>query len=323
MRRVRRPMMRLIITAAAAFAATAFAQGAAYPAKPIRLVIAATSGSAPDVIARLLGAKLTEAWGQQVVVDPRAGASGLIGAEIVAKSAPDGHTLWLATLTQLISTTLNQRNQMAKEFVPVGLFAGTAFAIAIHSALPAQTLGEFIALAKAKPGMMYGSAGQGTSSHLCMELAMSMAGIKLMHVPYKGSVGAMVDMAGGQVHVSCQALPAYPTYVKTGRVRVLAATTAKRSRFAPDLPLVADTLPGYELLGWYGLLAPLKTPPELIRKINAEATRIANLPDIQEKLIAAGAEAMPSAPQEFAKLLVHETAKWSKVLGEANIRPAE
>jgi tripartite-type tricarboxylate transporter receptor subunit TctC len=156
-----------------------------------------------------------------------------------------------------------------------------------------------------------------------MELAMSMAGIKLMHVPYKGSVGAMVDMAGGQVHVSCQALPAYPTYVKTGRVRVLAATTAKRSRFAPDLPLVADTLPGYELLGWYGLLAPLKTPPELIRKINAEATRIANLPDIQEKLIAAGAEAMPSAPQEFAKLLVHETAKWSKVLGEANIRPAE
>ena len=323
MRRVRRPMMRLIITAAAAFAATAFAQGAAYPAKPIRLVIAATSGSAPDVIARLLGAKLTEAWGQQVVVDPRAGASGLIGAEIVAKSAPDGHTLWLATLTQLISTTLNQRNQMAKEFVPVGLFAGTAFAIAIHFALPAQTLGEFIALSKAKPGMMYGSAGQGTSSHLCMELAISMAGIKLMHVPYKGSVGAMVDMAGGQVHVSCQALPAYPTYVKTGRVRVLAATTAKRSRFAPDLPLVADTLPGYELLGWYGLLAPLKTPPELIRKINAEATRIANLPDIQEKLIAAGAEAMPSAPQEFAKLLVHETAKWSKVLGEANIRPAE
>jgi tripartite-type tricarboxylate transporter receptor subunit TctC len=153
-----------------------------------------------------------------------------------------------------------------------------------------------------------------------MELAISMAGIKLMHVPYKGSVGAMVDMAGGQVHVSCQALPAYPTYVKTGRVRVLAATTAKRSRFAPDLPLVADTLPSYELLGWYGLLAP---PPELIRKINAEATRIANLPDIQEKLIAAGAEAMPSAPQEFAKLLAHETAKWSKVLREANIRPAE
>ena len=322
MRSVLQSMVKLIITAAAAFPATACAQSA-YPAKPIRLVIAATSGSAPDVIARLLGAKLTEAWGQQVVVDPRAGASGLIGAEIVAKSAPDGHTLWLATLTQLISTTLNQRNQMAKEFVPVGLFAGTAFAIAIHSALPAQTLGEFIALAKAKPGMMYGSAGQGTSSHLCMELAMSMAGIKLMHVPYKGSVGAMVDMAGGQVHVSCQALPAYPTYVKTGRVRVLAATTAKRSRFAPDLPLVADTLPGYELLGWYGLLAPLKTPPELIRKINAEATRIANLPDIQEKLIAAGAEAMPSAPQEFAKLLVHETAKWSKVLGEANIRPAE
>ena len=294
-----------------------------YPTRPVRLVVGLGPGGGSDTIARLLTTRLTDMLGQSFVVDNRPSAGGIIAIEIVAKSAPDGHTLWLATLTQLISTTLNQRNQMAKEFVPVGLFAGTAFAIAIHSALPAQTLGEFIALAKAKPGMMYGSAGQGTSSHLCMELAMSMAGIKLMHVPYKGSVGAMVDMAGGQVHVSCQALPAYPTYVKTGRVRVLAATTAKRSRFAPDLPLVADTLPGYELLGWYGLLAPLKTPPELIRKINAEATRIANLPDIQEKLIAAGAEAMPSAPQEFAKLLVHETAKWSKVLGEANIRPAE
>lgn len=314
-----------VVTAALVSISNAVAAqpAANYPAKPIRLVIAATSGSAPDVIARLLGAKLTEAWGQQVVVDPRAGASGLIGAEIVAKSAPDGHTLWLATLTQLISTTLHQRHQMAKEFTPVGMFAGTAFAIAIHSALPAQTLGEFIALAKARPGLMYGSAGQGTSSHLCMELASSLAGIKLMHVPYKGSVGALVDMAGGQVQVSCQALPAYPTYVKTGRVRVLAATTAKRSRFAPDLPLVADTLPGYELLGWYGLLAPLKTPPELIRKINAEATRIANLPDIQEKLISAGAEAMPSTPLEFSTLLGRETAKWSKVLREANIRPAE
>jgi tripartite-type tricarboxylate transporter receptor subunit TctC len=210
---------------------------------------------------------------------------------------------------------------MAKEFTPVGMFAGTAFAIAVQSSLPAQNLAEFIALARAKPGLMFGSAGQGTSSHLCMELMTSLAAIKLMHVPYKGSVGALVDMAGGQVHASCQALPAYPTYVKTGRVRMLAATTAKRSRFAPDLPLVADTLPGYELLGWYGLLAPLKTPPALIHKINTEATRIANLPDIQERLIAAGAESMPSTPREFGALLTRETSKWSKVLREANIRP--
>ncbi|NBR27788.1 MAG: hypothetical protein EBT83_05155 [Betaproteobacteria bacterium] len=182
-----------------------------YPVKPIRMMTASTIGSGPDVIARLLGTRLTDLWGQQVVVDNRAGASGLIGAELVAKSAPDGHTLWMATMTQLISTTMYQRYMMTKDFLPVGMVGSTPFVIAISSTLPVKNMAEFIAYAKARPGqVMYGSGGQGSTPHLCMELLQNLSGIKLAHVPYKGSVIALTDMMGGQMHSSCAAAPALP-----------------------------------------------------------------------------------------------------------------
>ena len=180
--------------------------GRAYPSKPVRMVAATTVGSGADVIARLLATRLTERWGQQIVVDNRAGASGLIGAELVARAAPDGHTLWMATMTQLISTTLYQRFLMAKEFAPVGMVASTPFVIAVNASLPVKSIAELITYSKSRPGqMLYGSAGQGTTPHLCMELFKSMTGADLSHVPYKGSVPALTEMMGGLIHASCVA----------------------------------------------------------------------------------------------------------------------
>ncbi|MEQ1775516.1 MAG: tripartite tricarboxylate transporter substrate binding protein [Burkholderiales bacterium] len=314
------------LTATFALGAQPASTGSAqlYPAKPVRMIVAGPAGSGPEVVARQLAAKLTEAWGQQVVVDPRPGATGLIGADIVAKSAPDGYTLWFATSTQLLGTTLYQRNWMAKEYAPIGMFSSTAFAIAVSSSLPANTIAEFIAYAKARPGkLLYGSNGQGSTSHLCTELFRALAGIDLVHVPYKGGVPALVDLAGGQIQLSCQPLPSLPLVVKTGRVRTLAVTTARRTRIAPDVPPVAETIPGFEILGWHGLLAPLHTPRGIIDKVNAAATRVALSADMQERMLSLGVEAAPSTPAEFGARLHAETTKWAKVLKDANIRPNE
>jgi tripartite-type tricarboxylate transporter receptor subunit TctC len=295
-----------------------------YPVKPIRMMTASTIGSGPDVIARLLGTRLTDLWGQQVVVDNRAGASGLIGAELVAKSAPDGHTLWMATMTQLISTTMYQRYMMTKDFLPVGMVGSTPFVIAISSTLPVKNMAEFIAYAKARPGqVMYGSGGQGSTPHLCMELLQNLAGIKLAHVPYKGSVIALTDMMGGQMHSSCAAAPALPPFVQGGKVRSLAVTTRAPTQLAPGLPPVAEAVPGYELVGWYGVLAPLGTPKAVIEKINKGLAEILRIPDVQARLVSVGAEAAHSSPAEFGAFLQRETARWDKVLRDANIKPPD
>jgi tripartite-type tricarboxylate transporter receptor subunit TctC len=245
---------------------SAYAAEQPYPAKPIRMMTATTIGSGPDVIARLLGTRLTELWGQQVVVDNRAGASGLIGAELVAKSAPDGHTLWMATMTQLISTTMYQRYMMTKDFLPVAMVASTPFVIAVSSSLPVKTMAEFVAYAKARPGqVMYGSGGQGSTPHLCMELLQSMGGIKLAHVPYKGSVIALTDMMGGQMHSTCAAAPALPPFLQGGKVRSLAVTTRQPTQLAPGLPPVVAA----------------KHPPIGYRRAGLQAIRA----DLAEKLI--------------------------------------
>ena len=300
------------------------AANAAYPTKPIRMMTATTIGSGPDVLARMLGTRLSEMWGQQVVVDNRAGASGLIGAELVAKAAPDGYTLWMATMTQLISTTMYQKYMMTRDFVPVAGVASTAFVVSVSASLPVKTMAEFVAYAKARPGqVMYGSGGQGSTPHLCMELLQSLAGIKLAHVPYKGSVIALTDMMGGQMHSTCAAAPAMPPFVQGGKVRSLAVTTRESTQLAPGLPPVADAVPGYELVGWYGILAPRGTPKDVITKINKALVEVLRLPDVQARLNAVGAEAAYSGPAEFGVFLQKETARWEKVLREANIKPSE
>ena len=300
------------------------AADAAFPTKPIRMMTATTIGSGPDVLARLLGTRLTELWGQQVVVDNRAGASGLIGAELVAKAAPDGYTLWMATMTQLISTTMYQKYMMTRDFVPVAGVASTAFVISVSATLPVKTMAEFVAYAKARPGqVMYGSGGQGSTPHLCMELLQSLAGIKLAHVPYKGSVIALTDMMGGQMHSTCAAAPAMPPFVQGGKVRSLAVTTREPTQLAPGLPPVAEAVPGYELVGWYGILAPRGTPKDVIAKINKALADVLRLADVQARLNAVGAEAAHSGAAEFGVFLQKETDRWSKILREANIKPAE
>jgi tripartite-type tricarboxylate transporter receptor subunit TctC len=292
-----------------------------YPSRPIRMVTASAPGSGSDVIGRLLSARLTENLGQQVVVDNRAGASGLIGAEVTARAAPDGHTFWLATLTQLISTTLANRLHLAKEFAPVGLVATTPFVIVTSNTLPVKSTAEFIAYAKARPGqLLFGSSGTGTSPHICMELFMAMAGVRMVHVPYKGIGPAIPDLITGQIHAACPAAPSMTVFA--GKVRVLGVTSLRPTALAPGIPPVADTLPGYEMPGWYGVLAPAGTPKAIVARINQEFRRTVDAPDVKEKLLAAGAEPSMSSPEEFGAFLRRESERLGKLLRNAGVVPA-
>jgi tripartite-type tricarboxylate transporter receptor subunit TctC len=293
-----------------------------FPTRPVRLIVANTAGGASDVVARLVGAKLTEAWGQQVVIDNRAGATGLIAAETVARAAPDGYTLWILTMTQLIATLQAQRYLLAKDFAPVTLVASTPFLIITGPAVPAKTLAELIAYAKARPGQLtYGSSGQWGSSHLCMESLTAMAGIKMLHVPYKGSTQVMSDIVAGHIHAYCPGAPSVPAFTQTGKVRLLGVTYQKPTPLAPGVPPVADTLPGFELLGWYGIQAPLKTPKAVIARINAEIVKALRTPELQEQLVKVSAEAVGSSPEEFGAFLQKETQRWEKVLKEGATLP--
>ncbi len=307
----------------AAFAfAHAHAAEVPYPAKPIRIIIATTVGSGPDILARQIGAKLTQAWGQQVVIDPRAGASGMIGAELTANAAADGYTLWMATMSHVIATTMYQRLLLARDFAPITQVASTPYVIAVNAAVPANSIAELIAYAKARPGqVLYGSAGQGSTPHLCIELFKSMTETNLLHVPYRGAAPALTDLMSGQVQISCVAAPAVQSFTRSGKLRVLGVTTQRRTPLAPDVPAVAETVPGYDLVGWYGLLAPLDTPKNIVNKISSEIARALKTTEVQERLVSTGAEAVESSPAEFTKFLEKETLRWGKVLRDAGIKP--
>lgn len=292
-----------------------------YPTRPIRLIVAVAAGGGSDVVSRLIAPRLSEVLGQQVVVDNRGGASGLIGSELAVRAAPDGYTLLIVTQTHLISTTLHDRFHLAKEYTSIGMVGGTPFVLLASNALNIKNVNELIALAKAKPGfVMFGTSGSGTSSHLCLELLQSLGGIKLMHVSYKGSMAAITDMMGGQIHLTCPAIPSLS--LVAGKVRVLGVTTRAPSALAPGIPTIADGLPGYELNGWYGMLAPPGLSPALVTRLNRAFTQVLSEPAIREKLFGIGVEATPSSPEAFSTFLRNETARWSKLLKEAGIKPA-
>lgn len=298
------------------------APSTAYPAKPIRIIIATTVGSGPDILARQIGAKLTEAWGQQIVIDPRAGASGMIGAELTANAAPDGYTLWMATMSHVIATTMYNRLLLARDFSPVTQVASTPYVIAVNASVPVNTIAELIAYAKARPGqVLYGSAGQGSTPHLCIELFKSMTGTDLVHVPYRGAAPALTDLMAGHVQLSCVAAPAVQSFARSGKVRSIGVTTRQRTALAQDVPAIAETVAGYELVGWYGLLAPLGTPRAIVDKINSEIARALKTPEVQERLVSVGAEAVESNPRAFTQFLQRETVRWGKVLKDAGIKP--
>jgi tripartite-type tricarboxylate transporter receptor subunit TctC len=302
---------------AAALATVTAAAHARYPERPIRMVVSSAPSSGPDVIARLIAVRLTEALGEQVVVDNRAGAGGNIGAEIVAKSPPDGDTMLVATANHAIAATLFPKlsYDLMRDFSPVGLIATAPYLLVVQPALPARTVQEFIALAKAKPGsLLYGSGGSGSPPHLVAEIFKSMAKIDMVHVPYKGVTPAITDLVAGQVQAVFAVVPAAMPLVKAGRLRAMGVSTARASRLAPEVPPIADSLPGFEVIGWYGLLLPAHTPPQIVTQVNEELQRSLQRPDIEERLTAQGAEAAPGTPQGFGKFLSGEVAKWGRAV---------
>jgi tripartite-type tricarboxylate transporter receptor subunit TctC len=304
-------------------AASAGAADAAYPNRPIRILATVTPGSGPDIMARLLGSRLTEAWGQQVVVDDRAGASGIIGTEIAARAAPDGYTLLIMTSSHVIVEALFQKlnYDLLRDFAPIGLIATTPFILLVSPSLPVYSLKELIALAKARPGeLRYGTGGAGTPPHLATEILARTAGIRMTHIPYKGVVPAMADTVAGQIQAMIAVIPSALPMIKSGKLRALAITSAKRSTLVPEVPTVAETVPGYEVIGWYGLAAPRGTPGEIIARLNGETVRVLNTPEFRERIAALGAEVAPSTPQEFERFRRAEIMKLRQAVKAADLR---
>ncbi len=314
--------MKLCLYALLACGAWQAAHAQSYPTRPIRLVASTAVGSGSDVVSRLLAPRLTEVLGQQVIVDNRPGASGLMAAELAARAAADGHTLWMVTQTQLISTTLFDRYHLHKDYMPIGMIGGTPFVIVASNALNVKSIAELVAVAKAKPGfVMYGSSGTGTSGHLCFELFQSLAGVKLVHVPYKGSMAALTEVMAGIIHVTCPAAPTVSLIAGGQKVRVLGVTTRTTTSLAPGVPTVAEAVPGYELNGWYGMLAPPGTPRSITQRLNQAFTSIVSEAAMRDRLFGVGVEATPSSPEAFSLFIKKEHERWAKLLKEAGIKP--
>jgi len=301
----------------AAAAAGAWAQG--YPARPIRIVVPFPAGGATDILAREAAQKLTEVWGQPVIVDNRPGAGGNIGSELVARAAPDGYTLEMGTVgTHAINASLYAKMPYdhVRDFAPVILVASVPNVLVVNPALPVNSVQELIAYAKANPGKLnFASSGSGTSIHLSGELFKVMAGVQMTHIPYKGSAPALQDLIGGQVQLMFDNLPPSLPQIKGGKLRALAVTSAVRAPALPDVPTVAEAgLPGFEASSWFGILAPAGTPPEIIAKLNAEIAKWLASPEAKEKMLALGANAAGGSPEDFARHIAAETAKWQKVV---------
>ena len=295
-----------------------------YPTKPIRIIALSSPASGPDIMGRLIGQKFTEAWGQQVIVDTRPGATGIIGAEIASKAAPDGHTLVIVTAQAAIVSAMYEKlpYHLIRDFAPISLMASTPFLLVVHPALPAASVKELVALAKAKPGeLRYGSGGSGSPPHLSAEIFKSMTGTDILHVPYKGITPALTDAVAGQVQIVISVIPAALATVKAGRVRALGVTSAKRTPLMPELPTIAETVPGYEFIGWYSFFAPAKTPPAVLAKLNAEVVKALRAPEFQERLIGLGAEPIGSTQKELAAFLPEQMEKMRDAVRASGARP--
>ncbi len=304
-------------------AGIAFAQND-YPRKPIRIVVPVAPGGGTDFTARLLGQKLTEALGQTVVVDNRPGAAGNLGVELVAKATPDGYTLVMPITSFPINPGLYSKLPFdtVKDFAPVVLAASAPLLLVVNPGVPAQSVKDLVALAKAKPGQMnYANSGSGTTAHLASELFKRMAGVEIVNVPYKGGGPAVIDLIAGQVQIFFSTIPAALQQVKAGRLRALAVTSSKRVTELPDMPTVSESgLPGFEVVGWFGLFAPAGTPKPVITRLNGELVKILNIPATRERLSGHGLIPGGGTPGELGAFLKAEIVKWGKVIKEAGIR---
>ncbi len=288
-----------------------------YPTRPVRLVIPFPPGGSNDVVGRLIAMHLAERLGKQVVVDNRGGAGGVIGTEVVAKSPADGYTLLVISMAHAVNPWLYKLTyDPIKDFAPIALLAKGANVLVVHPSLPVKTVKDLIDLAKAKPGQLnFASSGNGTSIHLAGELFKTMAGVSMVHVPYKGSAPAIADLLGGQVSCMFDNMPSSLPHIKAGKLRAIAVTSARRSPAMPELPTIAEAgLPGYEAASWFGLLAPAGTPREIVTKLNHTIVESLKTPEMKERLSSQGAEPVGDSPEEFAAYIRSEIAKWAKVV---------
>lgn len=295
-----------------------------YPNKPVRIIVPFPPGGTTDIVGRTIAENLSGSWGQSVIVENRAGASGTVGVDAAAKSAPDGYTLVLGVTGPLtIMPGINPQlpYDPLRDLVPITLVAAVPSVIAVHPSVPARDLRELIALAKSQPGKLsFASGGTGTSVHIAGELLKSMAGIDILHIPYKGGAPALNDVMGGQVSMIIENMPQLLPHVRAGKIRALAVTTQERSAALPDLPAVAEILPGYAATTWFGLLAPAGTPQDIIKKVQADVAKIVTLPGVKERLASLGAEVIASTPDAFAAHLRSEKLRFAKVIKDAGIK---
>jgi tripartite-type tricarboxylate transporter receptor subunit TctC len=289
------------------------------------MIAASSPGSAVDIIARTVAQKLSEQVGQQVIVDNRAGAGGNLGAEIAAKAAPDGYTVFMGTPAHAISTSLYRKPtyDLARDFAPISQVTSGSYVVVVNPAVPAKSIEELIALARAKPGQLnYASAGTGNATHLAGALFSTLAKVNIVHVPYKGSGPALTDLIGGQVQLMFANLTAALPAVKPGRLRALAVTGRQRSTAAPELPTVMEAgVPGYVVISWFGLFAPAATPRDIVMRLNKEIAMATRSADVRERLATEGAEPSATTPEEFGAFVKSEVAQWGKVIRDAKITP--
>jgi len=318
---MKKPMKALSrLAASAAAAAVVLASPSAlaqkFPDRPVTIVVPFPPGGGTDSLIRIMQPALTKLWGQAIVIDNRPGASGAIGGDFVAHAKPDGYTL-------LMSSTAGVTAKNVDKFTPITLVSASPYVVVVNPRIPASNISELVAYAKKNPGKLsFGSSGIGAASHLAGELFKSMAGVDMLHVPYKGTGQAVTDLLGGQIDVMFGPAETVMPHVKAGKLRALAVTSARRFAVLPDLPTVAESgVPGYSAVGWFGLFAPAGTPKDLVAKISADAGKVMNDPEVKKAMVTAGAEASPDTPEEFGRFVHSEMDKWTKLMKERGITP--
>jgi tripartite-type tricarboxylate transporter receptor subunit TctC len=309
--------------AAACFCCALACHAAAWPDKPVRFIVAFPAGGNADLIGRLVSQGLTTAFGRNFIIDNRGGAGGVIAEEITAKSAPDGYTMLLVSITHVVNPSLHKKlpYDPQNDFTPVSLVASVPNVLVVNASVNVKTVPELIALAKARPGQLNYASSQGTSLHICGELFKAMAGVDIANINYRSGGLAVPDLESGRVQMAFSSISTALAMMKTGKIRALAVTSAKRSEVAPDLPAIAEFVPGYQMTGWLGILAPAGTPPAMVNRLSQEIAKIVLQSETRQRLVAIGADPVGSSPEEFARFRRAEFKKLSELMAGAGIKP--